>query len=162
MVSGRPHAGELSFAQRIRLRDAYRDLIDERMVGHFITFNFGYLIKPLNALDRMKGLCAAVERKTLGRAYYKHPGGERLFVLGFVERDDLNPHWHCVARVPQSMNLSLFGDGPEIWKKLAPRGQIEIERIENQRSVRNYCSKRLHNIGAPEDVFIYGATKPKA
>jgi len=154
-MAERINAGRINLDQRLRLRDAYRDLIDEQNVNYFVTFNFGYVIKAMHALERLKGFCTALERKALGRNWCKRPPADRLVLLGFPERPKLNPHWHAVARVPEPMEIALKGDGPLLWMKWAARGQLWVEHIEDQHIVKTYSTKRLHNFGAPEDVFIY-------
>jgi hypothetical protein len=145
----------LTFERRRQYRDAYRKLIDDLDANYFITFNFGYRIKPPNAFDRMKGFCAALEREALGRKWYKHSGDERLVVIGCAEHLDSNSHWHAVARVPMAIACVLETGGEEIWLNYAKRGQLWVERSKDQNKVRNYSTKRLHQVGALDKVFIY-------
>lgn len=154
----------MSVEHRKRVRDGYRELISEQAVNYFITFNFGYMITPSVALDRMKGFCTALERKGLGHQWYKRPARKRLFMIGFPERLDLNPHWHAAARVPHSMVDPLEVHGAELWEKWASRGQLHAEEILDLASVNSYCTKRLHQPAASENVFLYRGrkSKPKA
>ena len=147
--------------QQERLRHAYQELIRHVRPNVFLTFNFGYLIAPLNAHDRMKGFCAALERKAHGRNYTKRGNRHRLLVVGFPERLKLNPHWHAVARVPDSMLIALKTEGEAIWLDWEPRGQLRIEEILDQAAVRSYSTKHLAHRLHVENVFVYWVYPPK-
>jgi hypothetical protein len=138
-----------------RLRAEYLAFIMALEPSHFVTFNFGYTVKPLDAFPRMKGACCAVERRALGRLFYKHRRKKRLIVLGFPEHFDTNMHWHCVARVPAEMEDVFTEAIAKSWLKLVPRGQIDESPIENLESVSSYCTKRLHLDGSLENAFLY-------
>jgi hypothetical protein len=146
----------LSSTERRRITLAFGEFIDQIRASHFITFNFGYLVRPQDALPRMKFFCTKLERAALGRNWAKCRGEGRLIVIGFPERIDLNPHWHCVAYVPDATAVALEEKGIDIWADIERRGQLDVSEIRELPKVSRYIRKRLHLGDALENVFVYG------
>ena len=137
-----------------RLRQAYRQWLSTIGITHFVTFNFGYRVKPMSAFYAMKGLCCRVERMAFGRNYAKHRGNHRLLAIGFPERPNQNPHWHAAIRSNPDTQWILEFYGPTMWDELEPRGQLWVEPIDDKQKVISYSTKRLSLIGV-EDLFLY-------
>ena len=154
---------QLNFSARTRVRAAFRQLAADINPNFFLTFDFGYLIKPQAAFPRLKGFCAAIERRSLGRSWYKYQPPDRLVLLAFPERLDLNPHWHAVAHIPEPMVRSLWGYASEIWLKYSPRAQrqLDFSRIDDVEKVISYVTKRTQVTNNLENIFVYGPNSPK-
>ncbi len=150
-----PLANAMTRAELRRLRDAFEEMLTRQRINFFITFNFGYRIKPEIALDRMKGFCASLERKALGRNWHKHPEKDRLFVMGFPEHLDVNPHWHALARVPKPTRILLYAEGPAMWEEKLPRGQLDIKKIEGRKRPISYAMKHYYRADSRAHIFVY-------
>jgi hypothetical protein len=150
-----PHTKQLTLTSRIEVRDAFERFLKGLNPNWFITFNFGYRIRPLDAHNQMKGFCARLERVALGRNYTKYPNSRRPVAFGFPEHLDVNPHWHCVARMTQALEGALLAEGKEMWLDIASRGELDFSAIRTRNDVVSYCLKRFHILRAPESVFVY-------
>ena len=142
------------------LREAYVEIIAHMEPTIFLTFNFGYNIKPMNALDRLKGFCAKVERASLGRNWHKFRDPDRLRLVAFPERLDSNPHWHGVAHAPSAMIHTLASKAEAIWLSYARRGQLDYSWIEDEHAVAHYITKRIMQASSLENVAVYGPNQP--
>ncbi len=81
--------------------------------------------------------------------------GSNLVALGFLESPDLSPHYHVVARLDDAVAHWLEKYGAREWKKMSNRGQLYSEEINDQRRVRKYCTKRIVDTKAFDDIFVY-------
>jgi hypothetical protein len=144
-----------TFRNRMSLRTEYRNLLSRFAMNYFVTFSFGYAIKPESARKPLQKFCNALERRALGRFWNKHRGPDRLVLFAFGEHMNSNPHWHAVAQVPERTECFLIGEGDEIWLKIEARGQLWVEPARDPERVLRYSTKRLTEFGAADRVFIY-------
>jgi hypothetical protein len=142
------------YQHRLQQRAAYREWLPSLRPTHELTFNFGTRVLPVTAHAKMLKVCKWVEERGLGRRWYTKSSG-RLIVIGFPEHLDTNTHWHCVAVAHGKLPLGLYDAKTELWRRLAPRGQLNVERIDSIQKAASYFTKELHRPGRADEVFVY-------
>jgi hypothetical protein len=145
---------KLLYSQRLLLRDAYEQWGIDMRPTHEVTFNFETRITPASADAKMMRLCKWAEERGLGRRW-SSKSADRLVVLGFPENMDSNTHWHCVAQASDLVRRGLYDAKVECWPKLAPRGHLHVERINDLESAASYFTKNLYLPNHVEEVFVY-------
>ena len=127
------------------MKEVFRHWLVDENPDIFITFNFGYTVKPLNGEPRIHEFCKRIERKALGRKWCRLPRSERLTLVGCWERigPHLNTHCHLVGWAPAEIHRTLQLEGPQIWEHLVPRGQLHFEHPRLVDRVVNYVTKEL-------------------
>lgn len=137
--------------QRIRLRDAVRDLLERYEFTHFITLatNSGNL-----RIQRMRQLLrqwdAEMNRAVVGPKWSKRPD-ERLLWFAFPEKLDLNPHWHLLMQADTKSAWSSTGtvrraerialQAAKSWRKLQPSGNADVREVYSD-GVLEYITKQ--------------------
>jgi len=143
------------------LRTAWIQTIERQAPNYFLTFCFGYQIRSLNADRYMRKFFNALQRKAHGHDWASQFDRGWPIAFGFFEHPDTNPHYHVLARVDPEIGDVLELYGAEIWKKIAPRGQLHVEEVNSPHKVRSYATKRLASRQRFDDVFVYSDTRVK-
>jgi hypothetical protein len=151
--------GQTTYEKRRAVVGGYRTLLDSMNATHFFTFMPGYFVKPETIAANIIKFCCRLERKALGRKWFKLKKN-RIRLIGFLEHPDSTPHYHAIVHVPQYTESALDEFGAEIWKTLMPSGKFEGEPILD--NARRYSSKDLHHGWSPENVVIYKPIPRKA
>ena len=82
-----------------------------------------------------------LERKLLGKTWFKKPISERIDGVAFVEKPNLNVHAHCVVRLSPDRLLEALRKIKRIWRKLCPSGEVSFDPISYSNEAINYCMK---------------------
>jgi len=144
-----------------RLRAEWMSTLKELAPNFFLTFNFGYKIRSLNADKPMIKFFNAIQRKTYGRDWASQFDREWPTAYGFFEHPDTNSHYHVLTRLSGEIGNTLASCGETIWKKCSSRGQLHIEEVRSPDRVWSYCTKRLATQRTFDDIFIYSDTRKK-
>jgi hypothetical protein len=99
--------------------------------------------------DRLREFDGRMNHSILGRHWAKRHS-DRIWAFWFLEKPQLNPHWHGLVRFFPVDNMtiaeqeSIFDQNAErIWKKLVPTGSVNVQPIGVQRGVIEYVGKML-------------------
>jgi hypothetical protein len=137
------------------IRDAWRAWLSKLDLQHELTFNFGGRIRPQTGLAKMKLFCCKLEREAFGPRWFKKSQPD-LVVIGFAEHLQSNCHWHCLASMPEKFEDAVFVHGRRVWKDLAPRGQLNFDRVQtSQQQAASYFTKELALPDRLENIFTY-------
>lgn len=126
--------------------------------NYFLTFNFGYTASDLSAEKAIKNFFNRIQRKGLGRSWYKLPATLRPVAFGFLEHESTNAHYHVLARVCPKIETVIKAEGEAIWKGLVTRGQFHWERVHELHGALSYATKRLTKESAFGSIFIYSTS----
>lgn len=128
---------------KLKLRAAYMDWIDEQGFKYFTSLIFNYhdyySIHSVNS--SLKELHARLDRKALGKFWRKKPLDQRLSSMSFLENKNRNMHFHMLWRAPIHEE-TLLQELPSIWGKLVPAGQAITKDIYNTSGVGWYSTKQ--------------------
>jgi hypothetical protein len=99
--------------------------------------------------DLLKEWDGRINRKLVGPEWASRVE-DRMWAFYFLEKPVSNPHWHGLIRFvpyfparPQERAELFDLHAERIWKKLVPKGSVEILPIVDQRGVADYVSKEL-------------------
>jgi len=126
---------------------------------HFITFNFGWKVRAINAERKLSTFFSALQRKVYGRNWAARTDYPWPVAYGFFEHPDSNPHYHVLARLEPEMSKAASACGKDLWLKRAPRGQLHLRAVDSLPRDISYCTKRYMSDGSYEAVFIYSDTR---
>jgi hypothetical protein len=99
--------------------------------------------------DRLREFDARMNRQLLGREWQRSP--DRMFGFWFLEKPDVNPHWHGLVRFFASGDMDKLAlqkavfqrEALKIWTELVPSGEVDIQLIADQPYVSKYVVKSL-------------------
>lgn len=127
-------------------RQAIRTWLDEQFTfTHFITLASNSNDVSLDVMkDRLKGWDARVNRELYGPKWLKHYD-ELLWFFAFLEKPDVNPHWHLLCRFTDADKLARFTPVAGMkWSKMLPMGTVDVQQITEKHSrVVDYVVKRV-------------------
>lgn len=117
---------------------------------HFVTLA---LNDPTASTARCRRLIkrwdARANRKLLGPKWLYKPD-ERLFAFYFLEKPNLNPHWHALVmldeRIPgrRAEQRRWLEESAEcLWQTLKPSGTFNVKSIYARQGVCGYVAKEL-------------------
>jgi hypothetical protein len=152
--------GQITLKRRRDIVDGYKELLGGLNATHFVTFMPGRFVKPETLAANIIKFCCRLERKALGKKWFKCTR-DRIRLVGFLEKPDITPHYHAFMRVPSTTMLHLDEFGEEIWNTLMPAGKFDVRLIDSVQRVLSYTVKDLHHYWSPENVVIYKPNSPK-
>lgn len=144
-----------------RARAHWLCMLKELTPNYFLTFNFGYAVRSIDADKPMRAFFCALQREAFGRDWASQFSRDWPVAVGFLEHPDTNPHYHVLARISAELASVLESDGQRLWKRIRRRGQLHIEEIRNPDRVHSYCTKRLATRQRFDDVFVFSDTRGK-
>ena len=118
----------------------------------------GRMFQPETLRKSMIEFCKHIERRALGKKWSKL-SDNRMWLIAFLEKPDVTPHYQGLAVVPDRTGLFLEIIGPETWHKFFGTGKFEAEPIRQLEDSISYVTKDLHHHWAAENVFFYGPMK---
>lgn len=128
---------------------------------HFLTFNFGWRPNFKDADKKMVAFFNALQRKVYGRDWAARKDPPWPIAYGFLEHPLTNPHYHVLARLHASISLSAANQGPPLWQKLVPTGQLDVQAIDYPYGVICYCTKRYMSDEAYGSMWVYSDIRGK-
>ena len=127
-----------------RRQALHRWLNDSFTFTHFITLASNTSDASLPVMrDKIKFWDAQVNRELYGPKWRKHYD-ELLWYFAFLEKPDVNPHWHLLCRFEDPGKLAWFSDVANMkWFYAFPQGTVDVQRITTKHSrVVDYVVKR--------------------
>lgn len=141
---------ELS-ATRLKLRQAYTDILVEQDCDLFVTLMFNRPSSAEEIRDRLKALLARLDRHFLGRRWQKKRD-QRTVMYGAPEHLTSNAHVHCMFRRPMAerpvRKRDFFTFLDNRWKEYVPRGKADRQMARDITNVSSYMLKTLRK---PDD-----------
>lgn len=108
----------------------------------FVTFVFNSDIRIDFARRTLEEFHKRLDAKLVGRAALRKPG-ERSVYIATVEKPDTNLHIHALFKV-SARQMARFGIvADDIWKKLAPAGNLVIKPVTCAEGAAAYITKEL-------------------
>jgi hypothetical protein len=124
-----------------------------------LTFNFGYVVDSISAQNRMTHFFQVAQRKVYGPKFVNQRDREWPIAYGYFESPDANPHYHVLAKIEWPLAEWVEKSGPELWKTVAKRGQLDFKEIYNPDGAWSYWTKRLVTRHGFEERWIYKDTR---
>lgn len=127
-------------------REAIHKWLHEQFTfTHFITLASNSSHVSLEVMkDRIKHWDQLVNRELYGPKWRKHYD-ELLWFFAFLEKPEVNPHWHLLCRFTDADKLAWFGPVAGMkWRKVLPMGTVDVQQITEKHSrVVDYVVKRV-------------------
>ncbi|MEC8628925.1 MAG: hypothetical protein VXY73_02445 [Pseudomonadota bacterium] len=149
-------------SQNMRLRNELRQMLKRYEFDYFVTlasnhqqWSYAHLRSLLKQWD------AQVNRQINGPKWVKRPD-ERLVWFAFLEKPDVNPHWHLMVSVDRFIETPARQDRtdrfPEIaekhWMDLAPKGSFDCKTVVSS-AINDYVTKQLHDEACFDNFTIF-------
>jgi|GEM_PF-5042477 len=138
----------MNFSKIELLKANWIRLVREIKFSRAVTFNFGTTLLPETAASKIEEFCKRIEDKAFGRNWYKRKNG-RLTVVAFMEHVDSNTHYHGYVRGGSKVRIALKRHGDRMWKKLAPRGQLDYGPILHRERMITISRKKCASLVGP-------------
>lgn len=135
-----------------RLREEFEKRLNEFKFDYFVTLssNFGDL-----RYEQMRGqlkLWDAKCNRYLNQKNWARRPDERLLWFAFVEKLEVNPHWHLLIQIDDCVGNSARAKrnfrfpmvAAESWRKLMPSGSFDCQPIVSSGALC-YSAKDLGN-----------------
>jgi hypothetical protein len=142
----------------MNLKDTLRDWMEAREPNVFLTANYGYAVKQGAGERELKHLLNVIQRDVYGRNWSRLPPEDRIEAIGVWERQQRwsNPHCHIAANMPRDLARYLIANGPQLWKEISRRGQLDVSRVRRGSNVVGYITKALYTPDHLDRLFVYG------
>ncbi len=128
-----PSINQTYFYKLSVLTPALQEMLIEQNFQWHITANFNRVTTPSNGRDKLKAWSSFIDRKLLGRNYYKKPDDQRLFFVAIPEvgAGSIHLHYHLLAKLPESRHEQFPLIAESTWKHFVPEGSLYVQRIAN-------------------------------
>ena len=111
---------------------------------YFVTLSFNDYHSVTVARDKVKAFQARMDRKLLGRKWYKKPTTDRLFFIAFPEHINSNFHYHLLLKFPKCpIEIMAKHMIDCMWKDIVPKGSTNTQLIQNDGCIQ-YCLKEQY------------------
>jgi hypothetical protein len=159
-LSVRASAAQAFFnmVKAMSIRDELRAFMHGRPFNYFITFNFGYEVRPGDGQPNVGRFFNHIQERTYGRRWQKLTGDKRVESVGFWEHvgvPGLSAHLHTATYIPSRVTGALVWGGPRYWVTLAPRGQLDVQCAFDCDRIDNYITKKVHWQNDQDRMFVY-------
>lgn len=139
-----------------RRRQAIQKWLDEEFTfTHFMSLASNSPDVSIRTMrDRIKFWDARLNRKLLGPKWRRH-WDEATWWFAFLEKPDVNVHWHVLARFQDRAKLTTFARAAEqVWLEILPGGSVDFQVITGRHDrVTDYVSKRVgHDVEFAEFI----------
>jgi len=118
-----------SFFRAKMLQASLRDVILDLRPNIFLTLVFNRVVSPTFARNRLKHFYSNVERRCLGKDYYKQAPAERLIAVAFPEHLTSNFHYHVIGHLPRQQLVTVPIYAKSTWARLCPAGSLVIDNL---------------------------------
>jgi hypothetical protein len=127
---------------------------------YLVTFNFNAEITLFSAHRAMRDTFKRVEHKRNGRNWAKRPKNHRLRAVGLMENVNSNGHCHALVSVTGDWDRALMHEGPKIWERIRPGGQMDVRRVWDMAGIAAYVTKQIHMSNRHDLTFLYAPGVP--
>lgn len=108
----------------------------------FVTFVFNSDIGVDGARRKLEEFHKRIDGKLVGRAALRKPE-ERSIYIATIEKPEVNLHIHALFKTTDLQRVRFGIAADEIWKKLAPAGNLDIQMVSNATGAATYITKEL-------------------
>lgn len=146
-----------SFTCAKELQESLIELARGLRPNIFITLVFNREIAPLGARKTLKHFYSNIERRCLGKHFYRAPPEERLIAVAFPEHLSSNFHYHVVAHLPRRQLATFQVYAKCTWKALCEGGSIVLATVQAEKdrsSITSYCCKEAFKAQNYENFII--------
>mgnify|MGYP001162531330 CR=1 FL=1 len=109
----------------------------------FVTFVFNREITSDGARSALEHFHKRLDEKFLGKSALRKPN-ERSVYIATIEKPDTNLHIHALFKLSPVNQQRFATIAAEIWAKLAPAGNLDIQPVSYAEGVAAYITKDLH------------------
>lgn len=117
------------FSRAKMLQASLTDVILNLRPNIFLTLVFNRETSPTFARNSLKHFFSNVERRCLGKDYYKQAPAERLIAVAFPERLTSNFHYHVIGHLPRQQLVTVPIYAKVTWSRLCPAGSLVIDHL---------------------------------
>lgn len=146
-------------AKAYELERRYRQQLFDMTPNVALTFNYGYRIDSIKAQGLQSKFFQMAQRKFYGRNWASQWDRQWPVVYGFFEHPKSNPHYHALAKVEVEFANWLLDYGDEVWRRVARRGQLDVQEVYDTAGAIGYWLKGLARDQTFEDVWVYKDTR---
>lgn len=135
----------------------YETAIDRQNEGRFPKF-YDKEKALLHRRDQLKLFHASIERKLLGKYFYRKPAKDRIKSICFPEHIDTNVHYHGIFSIPNRYHAKFTNLAIMSWFKICKQGRLEILPLitEEQRIGKiDYCHKEIFKLQNYEGFVLH-------
>ena len=159
-----------------QIKEALRDFANSLKPTHSIDFVYNYettedrkregfyrkFYNKEKVLERrrndLKRFHEIVERKLLGKYYYRKHAKYRIKSICHPEHLDSNPHYHGIFSIPKRYHAKFIKIADDAWKEICKSGHLEILPLitDDQRKGKiSYCHKEVFKIQNYENFVLH-------
>jgi hypothetical protein len=112
----------------------------------------------LRRRDQLKLFHAEIERKLLGKYFYRKPAKDRIKSICFPEHINSNVHYHCIFSIPKRYHAKFTKIAIKIWLNICKSGHLEILPLitDDQRIGKiDYCHKEIFKLQNYESFVLH-------
>ena len=123
----------------------------------FATAAFNDFASLQRGYDALKFFHSKLDRKLLGKHYYKQPRKNRTLFLAFPEHIESNLHYHLVIARPHLNEQRVLNLAPVVWQKVCRMGDLKIDSLKENDDVRAtsfYSTKDVFKEQSYENFII--------
>jgi len=125
---------------------------------HNIDFNFNRERSIEGSKEEINFFHAGIERKILGKYFYRKPARERIKSICFIEHIDSNLHYHGLVHIPKHYHSKFNNQAIKTWLKICPSGWLEITPIPTEPEIfikSNYAHKEIFKLQNYENFVLH-------
>ena len=144
----------MEIIEKKKLRREFEDLIERFGPTHFVTLATN-AYKPVargRMRDLLKAWSARVNHALLGSRWQKKPDEQILF-YAFLEKPDVNPHWHLLVQADVEMIDDLdewqkrFARAADkAWSDLLPAGTVDVQKYYSREVIEYSLKSALRDV----------------
>ena len=145
---------ELIYLQNDEIKKGLTDLALSLVPTHAVDFAFNRDRSTDGSKHDLKLFHAGIERKLLGKYFYRKPAKDRIKSICFVEHIDSNLHYHGLFSVPNRFHDTFTNKAIKTWVKICPSGHLVITPLPTEPEVyikSNYAHKELFKLQNSEN-----------
>lgn len=129
-----------------RLTQSMGEWLQDHGFTHFVTLAFNRMETIDSARKNLNKFHAKLDRKILGKNYYKKPKDQRTFFVAFIEHMNSNFHYHLLLKTPNQYISRLEFHLDSSWQKVVNSGSSNVQAIYDHRGCTSYCLKEQSNL----------------
>ena len=160
---------DVNYKNSKELQAALSNFVQNFGARFFVTLNFNCWMPVCDARQALSRFHSVMDKKQLGRNFYKRKPEERTFFIALPEHFNSNFHYHLLMNPPPQSSFGRFRYfmyARRKWRTIHPGGSIDVKEIYSLNKLSVYCCKetwKKQNYGnfVISNEFIKGASKSK-
>lgn len=149
---------EVISLQNDEIKKGLTDLALSLAPTHAIDFVFNNERSIEGSKYDLKLFHAGVERKQLGKYFYRKPAKDRIKSICFVEHIEDNLHYHGLFSIPKQFHDRFMIRSVHTWLKICPSGHLVITPLPTEPEVyikSNYAHKEIFKLQNYENFVLH-------